>query len=223
MKIKKIILATGLTASLMATAYAGSQINTHHAAYQPRLHAQHMAPIAVKVYAAENKNSKVLATVRSSQSLVPFFRSGHWVKVGIMKNGNVGWVNLHEMAKNMPKSTMQKYSQHAMSAHHKHSYQPYSQTRATTPHMGQGVHTPAHVTIRKSPDGRTVVKEITGIKNGVHYKIVETLHKQSTHYPQASYMQRQDHHFNQNLQRQLELVEQQVAQDMARHHQRVSA
>ena len=46
----------------------------------------------VNLYASPMPKSKVVTSVPVNQSMVPFYKQGRWIKVGLRKDGQVGWI-----------------------------------------------------------------------------------------------------------------------------------
>ncbi|MES2216929.1 MAG: SH3 domain-containing protein [Pseudomonadota bacterium] len=54
----------------------------------------------ISLYEEPKTDSKVVASIDSSSTLVPIFsnKSGDWMKVGDPKNGNVGWIKVSDLS-----------------------------------------------------------------------------------------------------------------------------
>lgn len=95
MRLKSTVIAVvcGVVALNVAVAtMAKSQAKSQPAAVQAN-HAK------VNLYAKPMASAKVVATYKPNHAFVPIFRKGEWLKVGMPKDGTVGWINMKQYRK----------------------------------------------------------------------------------------------------------------------------
>ena len=103
------------------------------------------------IYLKPDFQSKKIQTVYDHlqlESIIPFYETDNWVKIGNSNNGKVGWINKHQL---------DKFYRHLQK--HKIIEKHY---------RGE-----PKVTYRESPDGRYSVRETNGIKDGIRFRITE--------------------------------------------------
>jgi hypothetical protein len=153
----KYFVALGFVAALTASVVAGAFIPAN---------ARGMLPVIV-VRNAPSDHAAVMAKITSTQGLVPFFGKGHWVKVGSANSGKVGWIDTAQFHKQAMRMRQVK-QQRAMD-------QRRLRTQQGPRHLiAPGAPAQAKTFVRNTPYGKVVTTERQGMKNGVHYKILES-------------------------------------------------
>ena len=82
------------------------------------------------------------------ETIIPFYETDDWIKVGSVEDGKVGWVN---------KKQLNRFYKHLKN---NKTIERYYEGEPKT-------------SIKQSPDGKYIIKETNGIKNGVRYRITE--------------------------------------------------
>lgn len=157
---KKICIITALAAGVSSVFYVSystsnslnnKQVSIFKNTENKKKQAHELSNKHVIVFNKPSINSNKIITLYDHlqlETIIPFYETDDWIKVGNIADGKVGWVN---------KKQLDRFYNHLKD---NKTIERYYEGEPKT-------------SIKQSPNGKYIIKETNGIQNGVRYRITE--------------------------------------------------